>query len=249
MHHLSVCLPVDPIEPAGCCAIKLWPGPLAGVEEPSRGGDWSRLHAALAALPLGAWTSYSDVAELIGSHQVPIGQHLATTPGVLNAHRVLKAGGRVADAFHWSDPTDTRDVHDVLQAEGIHFGPDRRADPSQCLQADDLAALIGEVIEPVPPEEDREYGWRFQRMLRYLPRFYDAPEGRLHEDDARAFAIQEGYDPRGVAGFCQGTASWRKDGPLRVLTDAGRELYGLADRVFGSDRVPLLREALTGSDP
>lgn len=206
-------------------AIKLWPGPLPGVEEPAAGRDWSRLHAALAALPFGAWTAYSDVAELIGSHQVPIGQHLATTPGVLNAHRVLKAGGRVADAFRWSDPADARDIHEVLEVEGVRFGPDRRADPSQRLRADDLAALIGEVVEPVPAEEDREYGWRMQRMLRYLRHFYEAPEGRLHEDDARALAIQEGYDPRGVAGFYQGTASLRKDGSFRVLTDAGRELY------------------------
>jgi alkylated DNA nucleotide flippase Atl1 len=182
-------------------AIMLWPGPLAGVDEPSGGRDWSRLHAALAALPFGAWTTYGDVAELIGSHQVPVGQHLAATPGVLNEHRVLNAEGRIAEAFRWSDPVDTRDINEVLQSEGIHFGPDRRADPSQRLRADELAGLIGEVIEPVPAEEDREYGWRMQRLLRYLRHFYDAPESRLHDDDARALAIQEGYDPRGVAGF------------------------------------------------
>ena len=42
---------------------------------------------------------------------------------------------------------------------------------------------------------------------------------------ARDLAVQEGYDPRGVAGFYQGTASLRKDGDYRVLTEAGRQLF------------------------
>jgi hypothetical protein len=37
--------------------------------------------------------------------------------------------------------------------------------------------------------------------------------------------VQEGYDPRGVAGFYQGTASLRRDGTDRVLTEAGRQFY------------------------
>jgi uncharacterized protein with ParB-like and HNH nuclease domain/alkylated DNA nucleotide flippase Atl1 len=206
-------------------AIALWPSPMPGVEEPAAGRDWSRLHAALAALPFGAWTTYSDLAELIGSHQVPVGQHLATTAGVLNAHRVLNAEGRVSDSFHWTDPSDTRDVHAVLESEGVQFDPDGVADPTQRLRADDLADLTGEVIVSAPAEEDREYGWRMLRTLRYLRHFYDAPDGQLHEDDARAVAVQEGYDPRGVAGFYQGTASLRKEGSLRILTEAGRQWY------------------------
>ncbi|OGU35003.1 MAG: hypothetical protein A3K13_05185 [Gemmatimonadetes bacterium RIFCSPLOWO2_12_FULL_68_9] len=206
-------------------AIGLWPGPVPGVEAPSVGRDWSRLHAALAALPNGTWTSYGDVAELIGSHQVPVGQHLASTSGLMNAHRVLNADGRVAEGFHWSNPGDKRDVHELLESEGIRFGPDRHAEPSQRFRAEDLAGLIGEVTEPIPAEEDREYGWRWQRFLRYLRHFYEAPEGRLHEDAARSLAIQEGYDPRGVAGFYQGTASLRKDGVFRVITETGRQVY------------------------
>lgn len=206
-------------------AIGLWPGPIPGVEEPSSGRDWTAMHAALAALPFGTWTSYSDLAELIGSHQVPVGQHLATTNTILNAHRVLTADGRVADNFHWTDPTDTREIHDVLKAEGVRFRPDHTADPSQRLHAEELAALAGDVIEHVPPEEGRQHDWRLQRLLRYLRHFYDAPERRLAQDDARALALKEGYDPRGVAGFYQGTPSLRIDGAFRVLTDSGRQYY------------------------
>jgi uncharacterized protein with ParB-like and HNH nuclease domain/alkylated DNA nucleotide flippase Atl1 len=206
-------------------AIAIWPAPLEEVEEPEEGRDWSRLHAALAALPPGAWTTYGDLAELIGSHQVPVGQHVAKTAGLLNAHRVLTSEGRVAEAFRWSDPADDRDIHAVLETEGVRFGPDTRAAPSQRLRSDDLADLIGEAIEPLTAEEDREYGWRMLRLLRYLKHFYEAPGGRLHHTAARDLAIQEGYDPRGVAGFYQGTASLRKDGEVRVLTEAGRQLY------------------------
>ncbi len=202
-------------------AIGLWPPPLPGVDEPAGGRDWTRVHAALAALPLGAWTTYGDLAELIGSHANPMGQHLATTPGVLNAHRVLNVEGRISPGFFWLDPEDKRDVFDVLESEGVRFRLDRRADPVQRLRSDDLAALTGEVIEP-----DGEYGWRWQRLLRYLRHFYEAPDGRLQEDVARSLAAQEGYDPRGVAGFYNSAgASLRRDGSFRVLTTAGRQLY------------------------
>ncbi len=206
-------------------AISIWPAPLADVEEPKEGRDWSRVHAALAALPLGFWTTYGDLAQLIGSHQVSVGQHLANTPGILNAHRVLTSEGRVAEGFRWSDPRDHRDVREVLVTEGIRFRADGRAELAQRLRSDDLADLTGEAIEPITPEEDREYGWRMLRLLRYLRHFYEAPGRRLHYEVARDLAIQEGYDPRGVAGFYQGAASLRKEGDFRVLTDAGGQLY------------------------
>jgi uncharacterized protein with ParB-like and HNH nuclease domain/alkylated DNA nucleotide flippase Atl1 len=207
-------------------AIKIWPGPLAGVEEPEEGRDWSRLHAALAALPPGTWTSYSDLAELIASHQVPVGQHLANTPDLPNAYRVLTTKGRVSPNFRWLDPSDKRDPREVLEAEGVTFDADGRADPEQRLNATDLAELIGEIIEPGPPEEEREFGWRIVRLLRYLRHFHEAPDGRIPEDVARHLAIKEGYDPRGIAGFYQGDkARLRVEGKYRVLTEAGREYY------------------------
>jgi uncharacterized protein with ParB-like and HNH nuclease domain/alkylated DNA nucleotide flippase Atl1 len=208
-------------------AIEIWQGPLPGVdqEEYEAGKDWSRLHAALAAMPAGTWTSYSDCAELVASHQVPVGQHMANTPGVLNAHRVLTSSGRVSEGVRWVDPDDARDIREVLRAEGIRFDETGRADPDQRLRAEDLAQLIGEIAE-LAPEEDREYGWRRRRWLRYIRHFYESPDGRLHMDDARKLAVSEGYDPRGVAGFYQGeNAALSKQGSYRVLTQAGREYF------------------------
>lgn len=81
-----------------------------------------------------------------------------------------------------------------------------------------------EQIEPTISEE-LEHNWQWFRELRYLRHFYEAPDGRLHKDEARELAIQEGYDPRGTAGFYQGTGSLRREGDYRVLTDAGRQKY------------------------
>jgi alkylated DNA nucleotide flippase Atl1 len=206
-------------------AVEIWPSPMPGIEPPAAGRDWTRLHAALAALPYGAWTTYSDAAELIGSHQVPIGQHLASIPGILNAHRVLTADGCVSPGFGWTDTADTRDIHDVLRSEGVKFDNELRAVPSQRLKSDDLADLVGEADEAATAAPDRQHNWQLHRLLRYLRHFYEASDGRLHQGDARELAVREGYDPRGVAGFYQGTASLRIEGEYRALTDAGRQFY------------------------
>ena len=123
-------------------AIALWPGP----EETNRGSaasrDWTLLHNALAALPPATWTSYSDLAELIGSHAVPVGVHLATVQ-VLNAHRVLTKSGQVSEGFRWSDPDDERDIRDVLRAEGITLDEFGRAVADQHVSVRELAELLG----------------------------------------------------------------------------------------------------------
>ncbi|WP_248965304.1 GmrSD restriction endonuclease domain-containing protein [Sphaerisporangium perillae] len=121
-------------------AIEIWPSPLdVGPVGPSR--DWTLLHSALAALPAGTWTTYGDLAELIGSHAVPVGVHLSTSQ-VLNAHRVLTATGQVSPGFHWVDENDDRDIHEVLRAEGIKLDDADRADPSQRISARELAELL-----------------------------------------------------------------------------------------------------------
>ncbi|WP_066948093.1 DUF262 domain-containing protein [Microtetraspora fusca] len=123
-------------------AIEIWPGPVETDRGTAASRDWTLLHNALAALPPATWTSYSDVAELIGSHAVPVGVHLATVP-VLNAHRVLTKTGQVSGSFRWTDPEDDRDVHEVLRAEGIRFDEAGYADPGQHMSARELAELLG----------------------------------------------------------------------------------------------------------
>ncbi|GGK65687.1 hypothetical protein Ppa06_21890 [Planomonospora parontospora subsp. parontospora] len=157
-------------------ALSIWPGP----EETNRGSaasrDWTLLHNALAALPPATWTSYSELAELIGSHAVPVGVHLAGNP-VPNAHRVLTKSGQVSEGFRWQDSEDERDVHDVLRGEGIRLDEAGRAAPDQWVSARELAELLSlpgaaDLAESEltgEPEPDAEsVGEREQRFLRQL---------------------------------------------------------------------------------
>jgi uncharacterized protein with ParB-like and HNH nuclease domain/alkylated DNA nucleotide flippase Atl1 len=154
-------------------AITIWPGPQEADREARPERDWTLLHNALAVLPPATWTTYGDVAELIGSHAVPVGVHLANER-VLNAHRVLAAERRPSPSFRWPDEGDERDVLDVLRADGIKLDDGGRADPSQRISARELAELLGlpgaeeideaefaEAVTADLTEQER----RFQRQL------------------------------------------------------------------------------------
>jgi O6-methylguanine-DNA--protein-cysteine methyltransferase len=64
-----------------------WPPPLATAPA-GTGVAWDVMAKAMAEIPAGSWTTYGDLAALIGSHPVPVGGRLANYP-VPNAHRVL----------------------------------------------------------------------------------------------------------------------------------------------------------------
>ena len=68
-----------------------WPPPLATAPA-GTGVAWDVMAKALAEIPAGSWTTYGDLAALIGSHPVAVGIRLANYP-VHNAHRVLQADG------------------------------------------------------------------------------------------------------------------------------------------------------------
>lgn len=129
----------------------IWPAPIEVPDEPEMTPQWSLLAKALAELPHGAWTSYGDLAALIGSHAVPVGMRIANHP-VENGHRVLQAGGTVSPGFRWYEPDRTDDPIQVLKSEGIEFDEHGHANPVQRFSVDDLANLLGEEFEEFPPE-------------------------------------------------------------------------------------------------
>ncbi len=130
-------------------ATRLWPGPTDDVVDDAEGRDWSLLRKACAAIPAGAWTTYGDLAELIGSHPVPVGVHLATHP-VPNAWRVLTSDGKISPGFRWEVEGRTDDPQQLLALEGVTFTGGRAA-ANQRLTGFDLAALVGmDASEPVP---------------------------------------------------------------------------------------------------
>jgi alkylated DNA nucleotide flippase Atl1 len=89
----------------------IWPGPDEPVGTAPPVPSWKLMTQVLASIPAGRWTSYSDVAEVIGSHQVAVGNRLATTY-VPNAHRVLRPHGTISPELSVARPrTQRRPTH------------------------------------------------------------------------------------------------------------------------------------------
>jgi alkylated DNA nucleotide flippase Atl1 len=103
--------------------------------------DWSGLHAILEGLPDGSWTTYGDLADVVGTAAQPLGAHIMNCGQCANAHRVLTNDGRVAEAFKWGDPNDRRDPAALLVAQGLRL-EDGRADPEGRLTSAELTALV-----------------------------------------------------------------------------------------------------------
>jgi alkylated DNA nucleotide flippase Atl1 len=93
---------------------------VAGVPDRAR-FDWTELHEVLAAVPAGRWTTYGDLAGLVGTAARPLGQHIQSCPSCPNPHRVLGADRTPRPGFAWGDPADTRSQQEALEAEGIPF--------------------------------------------------------------------------------------------------------------------------------
>lgn len=121
--------------------VSIWPGPDESVSTSPPNLHWMLMNQVLSSLPAGRWTSYSDVAAVIGSFQLAVGARLATVI-VPNAHRVLKLSGHISPDFRWPDPQRTDDPREVLEAEGVRFDELDRADPEQRMTAADLAAAM-----------------------------------------------------------------------------------------------------------
>ncbi|MFE5021989.1 DUF262 domain-containing protein [Streptomyces sp. NPDC056656] len=153
-------------------ATELWPGPVGGVKPVTEEwSGWAELRAALVAMPSGTWTTYGDVAELIGSHPVPVGTYLGSNPTVIGAHRVLMAEGRISSAFRWAEDSDRPPPQELLMSEGVTFDPSGRANRSQRLTAAELATLLGKDMsqplshDPLPEGENAASAERFRSQL------------------------------------------------------------------------------------
>lgn len=153
--------------------VELWPGPTENAAD-SSGLSWDVMTKALAELPAGSWTTYGDLAALIGSHPVPVGARLASHP-VPNAHRVLQAEGTISPGFRWPDPDRKDDPRELLIAEGVKFDEHGRADQAQRISTVELAQLAGLTPEELPerlprrrPDRDVDYAARFTDQLTTL---------------------------------------------------------------------------------
>lgn len=113
------------------------------------GRDWTDVHELISVVTPGHWTSYGDIAQVVGLPALGIGQHVAACAECPDgAHRVLTQTGVPSDGFHWTDPDDERDLHQVLVAEGLNFDSDGRADPAQHLPSSELTRLRKTAAHP-----------------------------------------------------------------------------------------------------
>jgi alkylated DNA nucleotide flippase Atl1 len=123
-------------------AAQIWLAPIDGVpDEVSDGFDWSRVEEAIAAIPVGQWTTYGDLAEVGGTAAQAVGNFVTGLAAGTNAYRVLSADGSVSPSFRWADASDDRDVEEVLAAEGVEF-EDGRASEAQQISAEELASIV-----------------------------------------------------------------------------------------------------------
>ncbi len=131
--------------------IELWPGPnenLVGIRD--RDSELRlELATVLAGIPSGRWTTYGEVAVMLGSHPVPVGSAIVNNP-MPNPWRVLQAGGTVVAQSGWAEDGRTGDPRDLLRDEGIGFDQEGRADPEQFMDAVELAAGMGLDIDATP---------------------------------------------------------------------------------------------------
>ncbi|WP_328942554.1 DUF262 domain-containing protein [Streptomyces sp. NBC_00250] len=140
-------------------ALELWPGPIDGViHTDAEWAGWGELRQALLNMPAGTWTTYGDLAALIGTHAVAVGSHVSTRPALHGAYRVLMADGKISPGFRWPEGREgPADPREVLESEGVPFDEWGRARRSHRLTAADLATLVGkDDFENEPPAQGPE---------------------------------------------------------------------------------------------
>jgi alkylated DNA nucleotide flippase Atl1 len=117
-------------------------GPYIGPVATER--DWELVRRVVAALPEGTWTSYGDLAELIGTGPRQVGAFMRDGD-VPQAYRVLTAAGKVSEGFRWSDGRTGRDVPDLLREDGVSVSRAGVADRAQRMYVYDLRLLAMEL--------------------------------------------------------------------------------------------------------
>ncbi|WP_460477272.1 GmrSD restriction endonuclease domain-containing protein [Brachybacterium huguangmaarense] len=92
---------------------EIWPAPDPDAHADELPPSWQKLARVIAEIPPGAWTSYGDLAALIGSHPVPVGAYISRHP-IPHGHRVLQGEGSVSPGFRWFDRKRSEDPIELL---------------------------------------------------------------------------------------------------------------------------------------
>ncbi|MBB4906269.1 AAA family ATPase [Actinophytocola algeriensis] len=106
---------------------------------------WATVLSALELVGPGNWTTYGDLANLVGMSGQGIGGFMAEHK-TANGYRVLTQNGTISPNFQWWDPDRTDLPREVLEAEGVEFDDRGRASPGQRLTTDDFRDLLGDLL-------------------------------------------------------------------------------------------------------
>jgi alkylated DNA nucleotide flippase Atl1 len=155
------------ITPAGIQALEEFPGAelyralgrqyrarRQAVETRSYGDPrWKLVREARARVTPGFWTTYGDLAELVGMSAQSVGGFMAEA-GAPGAHRVLQSSGKISPGFRWPDPERPDGPLEVLQREGVKFDDADRADPARRITAEKFRTMLSR--QRVLPAQDAE---------------------------------------------------------------------------------------------
>lgn len=190
-------------------------------------------------MPAGTWTSYGELASLIGTSAIAVGNHMSARKGLHCAYRVLTADGRIAGGFRWTDDRHSGDPKVVLEAEGVPFDENGRASKAHRLSSTDLAVLVGRELPEETPAASAasqtggdEAGTRFETLLR-ANQTPEVVEGVLAA--LRFWEEQGGYQVYGKATetSCFPTVDAGRPGSPRALWPIGvYPVSGTAEVVF-----------------
>jgi len=149
-----------------------WVAPVQVSEVSDTGATWALVGDAIDSIPEGNWTTYGDLAALASTYPQPVAGFIMRSTKV-GAWRVLQAGGTVSPGFTWGSRTEfaTKTAREVLEAEGVRFDSDGRADPEQRLSAFHLAQMLGIELDldresDLPSEDENDPG--FERFVEQL---------------------------------------------------------------------------------
>ncbi|MWK34736.1 hypothetical protein GEV43_12260 [Actinomadura sp. J1-007] len=116
---------------------------------------WKQVREALARVKPGTWTTYGDLAELVGMAAQSVGGFMAES-GAPGAHRVLQANGKISPGFRWPDPERADDPQAVLQQEGLKFDNAGRADQAKRITVDKFRKMFPDAKAPTSPSETQD---------------------------------------------------------------------------------------------
>lgn len=89
----------------------------------------------------GEWTTYGDVSIAVMGTPVGargVGRAAATMPDFPYPHRILMKGGEISPDWHSDDGEGPEECRRRLEADGVRFDADGKADPAQRVAVEEL---------------------------------------------------------------------------------------------------------------